>query len=96
MSPNQVNARLFSDISLDGEIDLSEYVVSSGTTEDGLQFIDFCIPYNVLPLDKINTDAFDRYLGSIKMHPSITTKDSLGLFDIQTPADCYFLTLFEP
>lgn len=96
MSPNQVKANLFSDISTEGNIDLSEYVVNSGTTEDGLQYIDFCIPYDVLPLDQINEEAFDRYLGSIKMHPPVVTKDSLGLFDLEKPSDCYFMTLFEP
>jgi hypothetical protein len=96
MSTNQVNSRLFSDISVDGDIDLSEYIIQQGTTEDGLQYIEFCIPYDVLPLDKINTEAFDRYLGSIKMHPPIISKDSLGVFDVEKPADCYFLTLFEP
>ena len=95
MSANQANTSLFSDISTDSNIDLSEYVVSHGTTEDGLQFIDFCIPYDVLPLDKINSEAFDKYLGSIKMHPPIVSKDSLGIFDIERPADCYFMTLFE-
>lgn len=96
MSTNPVNTRLFTDISVDSDIDLSDYIINSGTSEDGARFIDYCIPYDVLPLDKINSEAFDRYLGSIKMHPSIVTKDSLGLFDVAKPADCYFMTLFEP
>ena len=95
MSTQPVNKPLFTDISVDGEIDLSEYIINSGTTEDGARFVDYCIPYDVLPLDKINSEAFDRYLGSIKMHPSVVSKDSLGLFDLEKPADCYFMTLFE-
>ena len=95
MSTNQINTKLFSDISIDGDIDLSDYIINSGVTEDGLQYMDLCVPYDFLPLDRINTDAFDKYLGSIKMHPPIVSKDSLGLFDIEKPADCYFMTLFE-
>ena len=95
MPHQKIDVNRFGDISLDGPIDLSEYVVDAGTSQDGLYYAEFCIPYSVLPIDRIDTEAFDKYLGTIRMHPPVTMKDSLGLFDIQKPADCYFLTLFE-
>jgi len=95
MNVSQIDVSKFSDISVDRSVNLTEYVVTSGMTEDGLLYAEFCLPYDVLPIDKINSEAFDRYLGSIKMQPPVIVKDSLGLFDIEKPADCYFLTLFE-
>lgn len=95
MNITQVDTRKFADITVDSDIDLSEYVVSSGVTEDGLHFAEFCIPINVLPIDQINTEAFDRYLGSIKLETPVVRKDSLGIFDMEMPAEFYYLTLFE-
>lgn len=95
MNITQVDTQKFSDISVDNTVDLSEYVVSSGVTEDGLHFAEFCIPLDVLPIDQINTEAFDRYLGSIKLEPPVIQKDSTGIFDVEKPAEFYFLTLFE-
>ena len=95
MNFTQVDTRKFSDISINKAVDLSEYVINSGVTEDGLHFAEFCLPLDVLPIDQINTEAFDRYLGSIKLEPPVMQKDSLGIFDVEKPAECYFLTLFE-
>ena len=42
MNISQVDARKFSDISIDGNVDLSDYVINSGNTEDGLNYAEFC------------------------------------------------------
>jgi hypothetical protein len=85
----------FSDISNDRSFDLVKYYYYHGRNEEGQRFVQFLVPVDVLPPEKINKKAFQKYRGIIMPEQVRVVKDSTGLFDKQEITRFYFLTLHK-
>ena len=85
----------FSDIFNDNSVDLVKYYYYHGINDRGQQFIEFLVPVDVLPPEKINRAAFRKYKGLIRPEEVRVVKDSTGLFDKQEVAPFYILTLHK-
>jgi hypothetical protein len=84
--------RSFEDI-FHHNVDLVMYYHSHGTDESGNLFVEFLVPVDILPPEKINKKAFKQYRGTIRPQDVRIVKDSTGIFDKFEVTPYYILTL---
>jgi len=95
MNDDAIDIRQYADLFPTGLPDLSEFVSDSGETESGIKFVQFILPLSILPLDKINKEAFDRHRAEIKLIDAGIVKDSIAIFDMVEKPTHYYLTAYE-
>jgi len=96
MIVNSSDVLKFSDISAEGYIDLTHFVEDHGRNEDGKMYIEFLIPYEVMPIDQLDKDAYIRYKAAVRLPDPVIIKDPIGLFERQQVPPYYYLKLIEP
>lgn len=92
MTITEAEIRSFEDI-FNHNVDLVMYYHSHGVNEEGHPFVEFLIPVDTLPPEKINKKVFKKYQGAIRPQDVRIVKDSTGIFDKYEVTPYYILTL---